>query len=423
MRWARSVLSSEVLRGEPLDIVLIEAVLAASKLTVPFLTLYLVHARGLDFASAGLIVAIRGVGGLLAVLLAGALADRFGEKPVVLVLLCGASLSAASIPLMNSVEQLAIGFFVLGGFVNAAQPAFSSLVVRTVPTRYWTEIYAAEYWALNVGFAFTAVVGGQVAVVSFDWLFYLEAAGTLVALVLAARILPRTDARHAAEPERQAGFRLVERAGKALAAASLAARDRLALALISSTLLFALCLSQMTGTLPLDMGASGFNPELYGYAIFTNGALLTFLQIKAGRKLARRRGMRILAWAAVVAATGYAMLAFFNQSLVLILLCLTVWTIGEMMDAPVRNAVVSALATPRSRARYLGLVSAALTVGYCVGPWIGTCVLQAIGREALWLGTAACALVCAVLRLAITPRVERRIARRRKEQPRAPQCS
>lgn len=403
------MLSSEVLHGEPLDVVLVEAVLAASKLSIPFLTLYLVQARGFDYATAGLLVAVRGAGGLVAVMLAGAIADRFGEKPVVLALLAGASLSAATIPLLHSIPELMLGFFLLGSFVSAVQPAFSSLVVRTIPVRHWTEIYAAEYWALNVGFAFTAVIGGQVAVLAFDWLFYLEAAGTLIALVLVARALPPTRPRHTASAT-DAGLGLLERAGDALAAVSLAARDRLTVALISSTLLFALCLSQMTGTLPLDMQASGFSPELYGYAIFLNGALLTLLQIRAGRVVARRRGMRILAWAAAVAALGYGMLAFLNQSLVLILVCVSVWTIGEMMDAPVRNAVVSALATPSSRARYLGLVSAALTVGFCIGPWIGGWVLQTLGREALWLGTAACALACGLIRLAITARVERRMA-------------
>lgn len=421
MRWVRSFLSSDVLNGEPLDVVLIEAVLAASKLSIPFLTLYLVQARGFDYATAGLFVAVRGVGGLLAVLLAGAIADRFGEKPVVLALLAGASVSAAVIPLLHGAGELMLGFFLLGGFVSAVQPAFSSLVVRTIPVRHWTEIYAAEYWALNVGFALTAVIGGQVAALAFDWLFYLEGGGTLIALVLVARALPSPRRRPRVTSASSAGLGLVEKVGDALGAISLAARDRLAVAVISSTLLFAMCLSQMTGTLPLDMEASGFSPELYGYAIFWNGALLAFLQIKAGRVAARRRGMRILAWAAAVAALGYGMLAFLNQSLLLILICLTVWTIGEMMDAPVRNAVVSALATPGSRARYLGLVSASLTVGYCIGPWIGGWVLQTLGREVLWMSTAACALACGLIRLAITARVERRMARSLRE-PQAPGC-
>ena len=80
-----------------------------------------------------------------------------------------------------------------------------------------------------------------------------------------------------------------------------------------------------------------------------------------------------------------------------------------MMDAPVRSAVVSALAKPGSRARYLGLLSAALTLGYSIGPWLGGYVLQVAGREALWLGTAGCALLCALIRRVITGRVEARI--------------
>lgn len=189
-----------------------------------------------------------------------------------------------------------------------------------------------------------------------------------------------------------------------------AARDRLAVALIGSTLLFSLCLSQMTGTLPLDMESLGYSPGLYGYVIFWNGALLTLFQIAAGRVLARQNRSRVLALAALVAAIGYALLAVLYGHLSLIILCLTVWTVGEMMDAPVRNAVVIALARPGSRARYLGLVSAALTAGYCLGPWLGGWVLQSAGRIALWLGTAACAVLCAAMRFALTAKVERRLS-------------
>ncbi|MCB0911775.1 MAG: MFS transporter [Propionibacteriaceae bacterium] len=408
MRWLRSFLNSDVLVGEPRDVVLIEAVLAASKLSIPFLTLYLVGARGFDYATAGLFVAIRGLGGLVAVMLAGAIADRFGEKPVVLTLLAGAALSAAAIPHLQSTHALLVGFFLLGAFVNAVQPAFSSLVVRTIPVRHWTEIYAAEYWAMNVGFAFTALVGGQVAVFAFDWLFYLEAVGTFLALVLVARILPATRPQtRTRSPRQRASLR--GRGWRALATVSLAARDRLAVVLISSSLLFALCLSQMTGTLPLDMEASGYSPDFYGYVIFWNGALLTIFQIRAGRAIARRRALRILARAAAVAGLGYGLLALPHQHIALILGCLTIWTVGEMMDAPVRSAVVSALAKPGSRARYLGLLSAALTLGYSIGPWLGGYVLQVAGREALWLGTAGCALLCALIRRVITGRVEARI--------------
>jgi MFS family permease len=410
MRWVRSFVSTDVLVGQPRDVILIEAVLAASKLSIPFLTLYLVQTRGVDYATAGLFVAVRGLGGLVAVMLAGAIADRFGEKPVVVTLLGGAVLSAAAIPYLHSLTSLMVGFFLLGAFVNAVQPVFSALVVRTIPARRWTEVYAAEYWALNVGFAFTALVGGRVAVFDFDWLFHLEAAGTLLALVLVARILPSTRPRYGASLPSVAGYGLLRRARAALASVSLAVRDRLAVALISSTLLFAMCLSQMTGTLPLDMEASGYSPDLYGYVIFANGALLMIFQIRAGRVIARRRGMRILARAAMVAALGYGMLAFLHQRLALVLLCVTVWTVGEMMDAPVRNAVVSALAAPGSRVRYLGLVSAALTIGYCIGPWLGGWVLQTAGRQVMWLATAACALVAGFIRYAITPRVERRVA-------------
>lgn len=407
MWWVRSLLPSSALVGEPRTVVFLEAVLAATKLTVPFLTLYLVQVHHFDYATAGLLIAVRGVGGLVAVVLAGAAADRYGEKAVVVVLLAGTAVSAAAIPHLQSREALMAGFFLIGAFVSAVQPPFSAMVIRSAPVRNWTEVYAAEYWALNVGFSFTALVGGLIATRAFDWLFYLEAAGALLALVLVVRILPSTRPAGPAQP--RTGGRL-SRGREALASISLAARDRLALALIASTLLLSLCLSQMTSTLPLDMQELGYSADLYGYVIFWNGILLTVFQIGAGRLIARHRATKVLVLAAAVFALGFGMLTVLFGHLALIVLCVTVWTMGEMLDVPVRNAVAGALAKPGSRGRYLGLVSAALTIGYCIGPLLGGWALQTAGREVLWLGTAACALLATLIRLGLKTRVDRRVS-------------
>ncbi|MGC3952807.1 MAG: MFS transporter [Propionicimonas sp.] len=408
MRWLRFFLPSGALVGEPRTVVLLETVLAASKLTVPFLSLYLVQAHQLSYTVAGLFIAVSGIGGLIAVVLAGAAADRYGERPVLVALLAGATVSAAAVPHLPDTVALLVGFFLIGAFLRATQPPFSALVVRSAPVRQWTEIYAAEYWGINIGFAFTALVGGLIASHAFEWLFYLEAAGAALSLVMVVRLLP-------ARPPGERPVRTVRgsrwsRGREALAAISLAARDRLALALISSSLLFALCLSQMTATLPLDMEQLGYSADRYGYVIFGNGLLLTLFQLAAGRLMARHRATRMLVLATAIFTLGFGLLAFLAGQLLLIVLCVSIWTVGEMLDAPVRNVVAGALARPGSRARYLGLVSAALTIGYCLGPLIGGWALQTAGREVLWLGTAGCALLATLIRWGLTSRVDRRIA-------------
>jgi len=368
----------------------------------------LVRVHGFDYATAGLFIAVRGLGGLIAVMVSGAAADRFGEIPVVMVLLAGTGVSAGIVPHLPGYWGLLLSFLFLGAFANAVQPAFSSLIVKAMPARLWTEAYAAEYWALNVGFAVTALLGGLIVVWSFAWLFYLEAAGAFLALAVVIKFLPRLPGRPESNKAVSDARSTGGRGRELVAAVSLAARDRLALAVIGSVLLFSLSLAQMTATLPLDMEALGYSPNLYGYVIAWNGGVLVLLQIPAGRWLALRPQSKVMGLAALVSAVGYALLSCWCANLALILLCLTIWTVGEMMDAPVRNAVVSALAQPASRGRYLGLISAALTVGYSLGPWLGGLVLQSAGRVALWLGAGACAVAAAAIRFAIAGRVERR---------------
>lgn len=405
VRFLRLFLPSRSLAGEPVIVVFLETVLSATKLTTPFFSLYLVQEHGFSYAVAGLFIAVSGIGGLFAVMVAGAAADRYGEKSVLIALLFGSSVSAAAIPHLANPIALMVGFFLIGGFVRAVQPPFSALVVRSVPIRLWTEAYSAEYWGINIGFAFTALVGGLIATRSFDWLFYLEAIGSMIALTLVITMLPSTPR---TERLPRAGSHR-SRVKNSFAAMSIATRDRLALALVSSTFLFALCFSQMTSTLPLDMENLGYKADQYGYVIFWNGILLAVFQLAAGRVIARHRTTQMMVLSTAVLTVGFGSLAFLSANFLLILLCISVWTIGEMIDAPVRNVVAGALAKPGSRARYLGLVSAALALGYCVGPLIGGWVLQTAGREVLWLSAAACALLATLIRWFLQPRVDQRI--------------
>jgi MFS family permease len=388
-----------------------EAVLASAKFSVPFLTLYLAESQGLSYVAAGLLVAIRGLGGLLAVFLAGAAADFLGEKKVLGIIIAGQAVSACVIPQLQGFAALAVGFFALGFFINGTQPVFSSLIVRSMPVRQWTQVYAAEYWALNVGFAVTAIVGGWVAAWNYAWLFYLEAILTAVALLLVIWKLPKTG-----RPRRRRAniapspCGILRRSGQVLGRVLVAAQDKLAVALISATFLFALCLSQMTAMLPLDMEQLGYSPDQYGYVIFWNGAILGLFQILTGEVLANKPKMRVLTVAALISALGYSLLAVTASQLWFVFFCVTIWTLGEMMDAPVRNAVVSSLAKSGSRGRYMGLLSAALTAGYCFGPLFGGWLLEQYGRTVLWLCVGLLSAVAALIRHAVTARVGRRLA-------------
>ncbi|MDR1710968.1 MAG: MFS transporter [Propionibacteriaceae bacterium] len=411
LQLKRLLLPAGSLTPECRWIVGIEAVLAGAKFSVPFLTLYLAQCLGLSFAMAGLLVAIRGCGGLMAGFVCGAAADFLGEKKVLGVLVVGQIACAAAIPHLLEFPELVAGFFLLGFFINGTAPVFASLLVRSMPITGWTQAYSAEYWAVNVGFAVTAICGGWVAAVDYAMLFYLEAGLSCGALLLAMVKLPTSN-----KPRRQRANRkptpcgILRRAGHVLDRVLIAAQDKLAVALISASFLFALCLSQMTSTLPLDMELQGYSPDQYGYVIFWNGALLSLVQISAGKVIADMRKMRLLVSAAVISGAGYALLSFTVTPLWFVLICVTIWTAGEMVDAPVRSTVVSSLAKSGSRGRYLGLLTAALTAGYCFGPLLGGWLLESFGRIALWLCTGLLAGVAAGIRFAVARRIERRLA-------------
>ena len=50
-----------------------------------------------------------------------------------------------------------------GPFSNAVRPAFSAIVTDLVPTPDRARAFALNYWAVNLGFAAAAILGGLLA--------------------------------------------------------------------------------------------------------------------------------------------------------------------------------------------------------------------------------------------------------------------
>jgi MFS family permease len=53
---------------------------------------------------------------------------------------------------------------------------------------------------------------------------------------------------------------------------------------------------------------------------------------------------------------------------------------------PALAAYVSEIAPAARRGEYMGLTQMAMSLGFAVGPWAGTAVLERFGGNTLWLG-------------------------------------
>ena len=344
--------------------------------TVFFLLgIYLTRDRGLSPALAGLVVSVYASGGLLAGPVGGVLADRFGRRATLLAGTASSGLLMLALGLARSTPEIVVLAPLLGFFTELCRPPLQAAVADVVPPADRARAYGLLHWAINLGFAGAAAIGGTLAERHFIALFVIDAATTLGYGAIVFAGLPETRP-FAAPPitRRQLARRFLT-----------PLRDRRLVRFILIQLLLLLAFAQVVFTLPLDMHNQGLDTGRIGQLLGLNGLLIVFAQPIALRAL---RGFGQIAWLAAGAlliglgfgatalaggAPGYA-------------LGVVLWTLGEIGFATATPALVAALAPVDQRGAYQGTYQLAWATASTAAPVVGSLVLVHFGRGALWLG-------------------------------------
>lgn len=361
---------------------------------LPFLTIYLTTQRGYSATHAGLVVAVYGVGGSLGALLGGDLTDRIGRRPTMAAGQTVTALATMALGLATGAIAIAAATFVIGVAAGAVRPAVGAMIADIVEPQDRVRAYAVNYWAINIGFAFSAAVAGFLAREGYIWLFFGDAATTLICAAVIWFRLPETrpaDAREtAAIPETRASFRPVLRDGRFLL---------LCLLGFAMEMLF----FQGASSLPITMTRHGISPAAYGLVIALNGLIIVLLQIPLTSVLKRRHRGVVLVLSALVAAVGFGSTGFGGTSAILYAGSVVLWTLGEIAYNPAASASVAELARSHTRGHYQGVFALGPSVAAFLGPIAGGIVLDRWHGPALWLGCAALGLAVAAGFRALSP--------------------
>jgi MFS family permease len=343
----------------------------------PFLALYLTR-RGLPPAVAGSAVGLIGAGTVVAGPLGGALADHVGRRATILLSLVLTAATTVWIALAGSPWLLAAGVAALGLVSNMYRPAAQALVADVVPAHDRARAFGLSYWAVNLGFAVSLVLGGAIADRSFTALFLADAATTVLFALVVFRRIPET------RPPEAAAAAAREPVLRGLA---VAVRDRRFVAFLVLHVLYAGVLLQFLATAPIDMAAHGVPPARFGWIMAVNGIVIALLQPFSARLVAGMDRARVLAAAAVLTGGGWGLFAVFHTPL-LYALAVAILTLGEIAYTPVATALVADLSPVEQRGRYQGAFALGWGLAMALGPVLGALVLDAWGGTALWGGCA-----------------------------------
>jgi MFS family permease len=376
-------------------------------LIVPFMTLYLQETLGLGVEFATRAIGAYGLGAIVASALGGHLADRIGRRVVMLIGLLGGAgilLVFGSLRSPSAILLASLGFALVS---EMYRPAASAMIADLVEPDRRAHAFGLMYFSINLGFSIGPAIGGMLAKYSFLWLFWGDAltssAYALIVFVGIRETLPSRRVPGASSPQSES-----RRTDDASTSQTITLRqavkhillDRVFMIFCIASLVIAVVYMQCMSTFPLYLGQHDIGPATYGKLIALNGLMIVLFQLPVTMIVTRYRRGTIVALGAVVIAIGFGLTGV-ATSVWHFALTIVIWTTGELMHAPLMQAIVSDLAPIELRARYMGVFSMCFSGAMMIGAPLGGFVLARLGGAYVWGGCLAVALVAALMYLSV----------------------
>jgi predicted MFS family arabinose efflux permease len=356
---------------------------------IPFLSLHLYQDKGLSMTLVGMILLAAGLCSAVSQALGGALSDRFGRRPI---LLMATSVSiflysglAVLIGISAAVWAIVVAYIAGRSVLTITRPVISAMVADFTSKERLTEAYGILRIGANIGWAAGPAIGGYLATfLPYGWLFGIAPLSCgIVSLIIFFFI---RESSHGMS--KGGGFRSL-----------LPTTDNRAfLVFIVISILLFIVMGQMVSTLSVfTVDRVGFSFAQYGLLLTLNGLIVIFFQYPMTLALRRIAKFRALILGSLLYAVGYLSLGWITQ-FGWALGAMAVITGGEIIHAPVSLSVVGELSPEDQRGRYMGLFGLSQTIGIAIGPLLGGILLDAFPSDLklVWAPIALIALIAAV---------------------------
>jgi len=356
---------------------------------MPFLSLYLYQDRGLPMTLVGVIILAAGLCSAVSQALGGALSDRFGRRPI---LLMASSVSiflysglAVLIGISAPVWAIAVAYIAGRSVLTIARPVISAVVADFTSKEKLTEAYGILRIGANIGWAAGPAIGGYLATfLPYGWLFGVPVLTSGIISLIVFFFLRESSHKTG----RRVGFRtILPPAG-----------DRAFLAFTMVSLLLFIVMGQMASTLSIfAVDKVDFSTAQYGLLLTLNGLIVIFFQYPMALALRRLEKFRALILGSLLYAVGYLSFGWITQ-FGWALVAMAIVTTGEIMNSPVTLSVIGELAPQDQRGRYMGFYGLSETLGISAGPLVGGLLLDAFPSDLrfVWAPIASIALIAAV---------------------------
>lgn len=381
-----------------LDVLLVGTFLmwAGFFMAIPLISVHYVDGLGWSASSVGLVLAVRQSMQHGLTFFGGMLADRLGARGLILV---GLLIRALGFALLAVADTYAL--LMASGILSAIGGSFFEAPRLAAIAAMTTESNRSRYYALagvvgSIGMTIGPLVGVWLNNFSFSAVGWVSASFFIVSLALVAWLLP--DVKVAV-----GGQRITYGIG-------LVMRDHTYLLYALLMMGFWFMWTQINMSLLLQAVDLSQRKEAVSWVLAVNALTVVLLQFPLLRLLERRMNpsrMLISGMVLMLLGLGAVVLA---KSIVWMLICVWVFSLGLVLAAPAQQTVAANLSDSRALGSYYGVNGLSIAIGGGIGSYMGGVIYdlgQTWGFSGLpWICFAGVGLVSVVGLTALKGRID-----------------
>lgn len=355
-------------------------------MVVPFMTLYLTSKMGYSIGQAGYVFGMFGLGAFSGAYVGGKLTDKIGFYKVQLIALFGGGLLFFVLAEMKTFPLICLVTYLLS-FVNEAfRPANSTAIAFYSKSENRTRSYALNRLAINIGWAVGSAMGGVLAKINYELIFWVDGATNfLAAILLIVFVRPSNSIAHKTE-------------NKHTRPVLSAYKDKTYLLFILLTAFFVICFFQLFTNLSVFFkNELHFSEPVIGFLLALNGIIIAMVEMVIIFKLEGKRNSLFYISAGVfLTGLAFLLLTIPGIGIGVALLMIILVTFGEILSMPFMNSFWISRSHPENRGQYAALYSMSWSAAQTLGPITGSQIADQFGFFWLWFSVGLLCLAVAL---------------------------
>ncbi|HLV24587.1 MAG TPA: MFS transporter [Moheibacter sp.] len=358
----------------------------SGSMVLPFLGIYMTHHLGFSLRNTGIVLSFFGIGSVLGSWLGGMVTDKIGEFKVQAAALLLSVPLFCMIPLFKSEMGLAFIILLQSTVSEAFRPANSVAITRYAKKGNITRSFSLNRMAVNLGFSIGPALGGILSAISYNFLFYSNALGALIAGITYIWFFRKREHRNK-EAE------IIEKSQNDVSPY----RDRKFLLFAFFCLIFSICFFQILNTLTIFYKEEAkLSQQTIGYILGYSGIIIVILEMLLVQIAENKFKLRFTLFiGTLLCGISFAMLGFDNGLFILIF-SMTVLCIGEIWTLPFMSTVTALRSGTHNKGAYMGLLGIGFSLAFIITPSLGTFIAQEFGFATLWISTGILMGICAI---------------------------